>query len=120
MDLLPTLAQQGGSALPDGRDCDTVRRYEEAARLRDELKTVQEEADDASSRAELTSRKLKEQRQLRLGQRVTHRKLGYRAAVCGCVDPRSFWLSRKVVVTLEQLLSVRGLWLLSLASLRSA
>ena len=58
-------------------------RYEEAARLRDELKEVQERLNRASGTAEAASQLLREQRQLRLGQRVIHRDLGYRAVVCG-------------------------------------
>ena len=68
---------------PSTSSCSLPGRYEEAARLRDELKEVQERLNKASGSAEAASQLLKEQRQLRLGQRVIHRDLGYRAVVCG-------------------------------------
>lgn len=58
-------------------------RYEEAAKLRDELKALQLRLDAASQKAEKAKEKLKQQRQLRLGQRVIITPNGHRGVVCG-------------------------------------
>ena len=59
-------------------------RYSDAARLRDELKKVQEAASAAADRDSLDRRRLETSRKLRLGQRVMHARRGFRGLICGC------------------------------------
>lgn len=72
-------------------------RYEEAAKLRDQLKILNARLEEASGRAERAREKLREQRQLRLGQRVIINPSGHRGVICGWVSPPHDCLSLDTV-----------------------
>ena len=55
-------------------------RYTDAAEVRDRLKVVQEESEEAQSQAASVERPA---RKYQLGQRVKHAKLGYDGVICG-------------------------------------
>ena len=65
--------------------CAAVCRYAEAAQLRDQLRKMQEAANEAADREMLDRRRLAATRRLKLGQRVQHASQGFKGLVCGCV-----------------------------------
>lgn len=62
-----------------------ICRYQDAARLRDELKGLQASIDSQKAEEESWRQDLPQDRRFRLGQRVVHHR-GFQAAVVGCVS----------------------------------
>ena len=69
-----------------------IDRYQDAARLRDELKDMQASMDSQQAEEESWRSGLPQERHFRLGQRVTHTS-GFQASIVGC----AIALSKRVV-----------------------
>lgn len=77
-------------------------RYSDAAEVRDRLKLVQEQSEQAQNAAASTD---KPERRYQLGQRVKHSELGYDGVVCGwdnCCCEAEKWQKSAGVAELQQ------------------